>query len=260
MLSTPSVNVLIANHNYGRYIKDAIDSVIKQTYPCSMTIVDDCSTDNSWDIIQSALGNGIVVDVQEQDNVQFFTVDINGVNAPISCLVMRLPKSVGPSAARNLGIINTVQHTDYYQILDADDYMYPNKVERLLNKATSDDRIGVVYGDYDIFNVETGITIREFKEPFSVERLSAECIVHSGSLISKKALMSVRDQFGIYDEQMRTAEDYDLWIRIAQKFLICHVPEALTFVRNHRANSTYTVDKEVWNRNWQRIQQKNRMR
>lgn len=257
MLLKPKVNVLICNHNYGRYIKDAIDSVINQTYPCSMTIVDDGSTDNSWDMIRFTLSNGTKIDAGEQNGIKFYNINISGKSGPINCLIINLPKPLGPSAARNIGILNTVQNTDYYQILDADDYMYSNKVEELVNKAVTDQRIGVVYADYDILNVETGNLIREYKEPFSLDRLMRECIVHSGSLINKQALISVRDQFGIYDENMRTAEDYDLWIRIAKRWLICHVPKSLTCVRVHKNNSTNSVSKETWNKNWQRIQMKN---
>lgn len=53
----PLISVLIANFNNGRYIEEAIKSVVKQTYSnWEIIIVDDASTDNSWDIIQS-LGN-----------------------------------------------------------------------------------------------------------------------------------------------------------------------------------------------------------
>lgn len=248
-----NVTVIICNHNYGRFIKDAFNSVVNQTYPCNMVIVDDGSTDDSWEVINECVTNGIVTRTQKHDNIEFFDIDFRTG----SCLVIKLPKSLGPSAARNIAIVNSIQYTDYYQILDADDYMYPTKVEELLKKAKTDPRIGVVYGDYNILNVETGNIISEYKEPFSVDRLMSECIVHSGSLISKQALLSVRDQYGIYDEQMRTAEDFDLWIRIAKRWLICHVPKILTLVRVHKNNSTYTVDKEIWQRNWQRIQMKN---
>ena len=48
--------------------------------------------------------------------------------------------------------------------------------------------IGVVYGDYDTFHVNSNRTIREFKEPYSRTKLVKECIVHSGALILKEAL------------------------------------------------------------------------
>lgn len=248
MSSESNVCVVIANYNYGRFIKDAIDSVFNQTHKCGMVVINAGSTDNSWDIIKEYF-------IGCEENIQ------NGItfmlkNEGTPQLAINIPDQVGPSAARNIGIFNMKDYAHYFQILDADDYMYPTKVEKLLKKAKSDSRIGVVYADYDILNVETGNTITEYKEPFSASRLLNECIVHSGSLINTKALLSVQDQFGLYDEEMRTAEDYDLWMRIAKKWLICHVPEPLTLVRVHRDNSTFTVNNEVWNRNWLRIRQK----
>ena len=66
-------------------------------------------------------------------------------------------------------------------------------------------------------STSTGKIIREFKEPFSRKRLVRECIVHSGSLVSAKALEDVLEETGYYDEEMRTCEDYDLWMRISEK-------------------------------------------
>ena len=96
----------------------------------------------------------------------------------------------------------------------------------------------------------------EYKSIFSKELLHNECIVHSGSTIRSSVLEIVADENGYYDNNMRTCEDYDLWIRISNKYMIYHIPEVLTFVRNHKNNSTYTVDKKIWESNWLRIRQK----
>jgi hypothetical protein len=121
-------------------------------------------------------------------------------------------------------------------------------------------QIGVVYADTDILNTETEIKTREFREPFDRNRLLQECIVHSGSLISREALEGVKDENGYYDRNMRTCEDYDLWMRISEKFIVFHIAEPLTLVRIQPQNSSITVDKSVWENNWQRVMAKTRMR
>jgi hypothetical protein len=147
----------------------------------------------------------------------------------------------------------TIDKYDCFAILDADDMMYNNKLERCVQDLFSSPNIGSVYADYDIFNVETKTLIREYKEPFDRLRLGQECIVHSGSVIKKEALLATRNNNGFYNRTMRTCEDYELWVRISKIFMISHIPESLTFVRNHSNNSTNTVSKEIWENNWRKV-------
>ena len=147
----------------------------------------------------------------------------------------------------------TIDKYDCFAILDADDIMYPHKLEKCVDELFSDDNIGVVYADYDILNVDTGTLIREYKEPFDRIRLGQECIVHSGAVIKKEPLLMTRNNNGFYNRTMRTCEDYELWIRISKFFMISHIPESLTLVRNHQNNSTNTVSKEIWENNWRKV-------
>ena len=255
-MNMPVVTIIIANHNYEKYICDAIDSAINQIYPKNrlrIVVIDDCSTDNSWQIVYKKY-------------FQSHTHESNGIGIPTKTVVLpngvtliatKMDKSVGPSEARNIAITMTRQSTDIYAILDADDVYYPNKVLKCVQKVMeAPDVIGVVYGDYDIYNVETGNTVREYKEPFDKIRLFDECIVHSGAIITKVALEHVFEPTGFYDKNLRCAEDYDLWLRISDKFMIVHIPESLSMVRVHNNNSTNSVQKEIWQQCWTRVREK----
>jgi len=55
---------------------------------------------------------------------------------------------------------------------------------------------------------------------------------------------------------MRTCEDYDLWMRISEKYVIAHVPESLTRVRITGDNSSFIVNKGVWEQNWAKVRDK----
>jgi hypothetical protein len=172
-----------------------------------------------------------------------------------------LPQCGGPSLARNIGIDITKSFTTYYQILDSDDFMFDRKLEILSDKMESDPAIGVVYADYNILNVETGIVLREWKKPYQQRlMMSGECIVHSGSMIRTEKLLSVMESTGYYDRNLRCAEDLDLWLRLSERSVISHVPTALTLVRVHKKNSTFSVDKQVWERCWARVSQKSQER
>lgn len=243
------IAVVIANYNYGHYLLDAIASCLGQTRkPDLVIIVDDNSIDDSKKKILTFLDNPTHT---KENNIDIYSKTIDGV----SFIFIPLRKTSGPSFARNVAIDLTKGQIDLYQILDADDIMRKDKLEKLEQKMMESPEIGVVYADYDILNIETGNLIREFKEPFSRRKLMQECIVHSGSMIKKDALLFAADQFGYYNVNMRTCEDYMLWIKISRRYVISHIPSSLTLVRVHNNNATATVKNEIWQQNWARVRQ-----
>ena len=252
-MSLPRVTILIANYNDQKYIDGAIESAANQDYPGPLTIciVDDGSEDESWNIIRSYFDDEDGDVITKKNCGRFGHTDFIAIKI----------KNSGPSEARNVGIKQTLEDTDIYAILDSDDEMYENKLSSCVSVfERGEGMIGVVYGDYDTFHVNSDRTIREFKEPYSRKRLVQECIVHSGSLVLKEALQSVLEETGFYDKTMRTCEDYDLWMRISEKYIIAHVPESLTKVRVTGDNSSFVVNQEVWRKNWLRVMEKMQLR
>ncbi|AJC80613.1 glycosyltransferase family 2 protein [Rhizobium etli bv. phaseoli str. IE4803] len=101
------VSVIIAAYNCALFVDRAINSALSQEGVClEVIVVDDCSTDNSAEVIQK---------MAEQDTrIRFVQLEKNG----------------GPSAARNAGII--ASHGAWISVLDADDAFLPNRLSRLL--------------------------------------------------------------------------------------------------------------------------------
>ena len=258
-MSLASVTILIANYNDEEYIDRCIESAVNQNYPGPLTvcIVDDGSEDGSWEIITSYLKNATETKVEDDLILESKNVGRFGNTKVIAIQTT----NGGPSYARNIGIKYTLEETDIYAILDSDDEMYEDKISACISLfEMGNGMIGVVYGDYDTVNVETGKIIREFKEPYSRKKLVRECIVHSGALILKEALQDVLEDTGYYDETMRTCEDYDLWMRISEKYIKAHVPKSLTKVRVTGDNSSFIVNQEVWQKNWIRVMEKMQQR
>ncbi|MEO1180761.1 MAG: glycosyltransferase, partial [Cyanobacteria bacterium J06636_28] len=97
------VSVIISNYNYGRFITEAIESVLNQTYSnVELIVVDDGSTDNSRDIIQSYSHR----------------------------LISVFQENSGQGAAFNVGL--TQASGDIICFLDADDYYRPDKLEKVV--------------------------------------------------------------------------------------------------------------------------------
>lgn len=225
MSGLPKVAVIIANHNYGKWVGSAIVSAVHQKYAGELKVfvVDDASTDFSVYAIKRMIDKLTSVE-HPKDRIDF----------------IGLAKNSGPSAARNAAIELAIKHfnPDVFMILDADDFYHPDKVDKSVKLWMTDpESIGVVYADY-IINGNDDYLKYEHKPAFSYSRLLKENIVHSNSLVSRKALEAV----GLYDEKLRTCEDYDLWIRIGQKFVIKHIPEALMMVRAMGHNVSHITD------------------
>lgn len=242
-----NITVLIANHNYGKWLEKAVESVENQDYPeKAICVIDDGSTDNSRSILEKLCPLG--------GNIPNGFEGLTKNNTYIHCLFITGPK--GPSYARNLGIKHTWVDTDIWAVLDADDEMYPTKLSKF-NKKFDDPNIGIVYGDYDTYG-DDGVLIRNYKEPYSKLRLHQECIIHSGSAFSKEAVTRIGIKHGdpVFDESMRTAEDWDLWLRLSKSSMAYHIPESLTKVRIHNNNATNSVQQAVWQENWNKIRER----
>jgi hypothetical protein len=131
----------------------------------------------------------------------------------------------------------------------------PSKIDLSLPKFDNP-AVGAVYSDYRTFNPVTNLSINCYKEPFSMSRLSVECIVNCDSLVRKE----VFNQVGPFDINLRTVEDYDLWQRASEKFLLVHIPQILVSIRVGEHSSTNIVKKEEWQKNYTYMVQKTKER
>jgi glycosyltransferase involved in cell wall biosynthesis len=220
---TPLISVIICNHNYDEYVGAAINSALNQTYEnIQVVIVDDGSSDNSVEVINRA--------IEGHDNTIF---------------IQQVP-CVGASEARNIAINTVWDESAYFMILDSDDTALPEKAQIFYDTMVKYPSVGAVYGDYIIDDQINGLLHHEFKEPYDRNVLSQRCIVHSGSLLSKKALTSILEDGRVYDpnlhkpadsgEASSVSEDYDLWLRLSRNWMLLHVPQLLSVVRVHGDN------------------------
>ena len=261
----PVITIVIANYNYGNHVETAINSAVNQNYPgkLQICIVNDGSTDDSWSIIKKRIGG------EEKPVDDMLVIESEG-DHPNQKFIAIHQENKGASSARNTGIQYAWEETHAFAILDADDEYYPNKVSRMVQKFLEDpEKTGVVYADYDIHDLNTGKIVREYKQPYNKDVLMSECIVHSNALINKLALAATNEETGFYDvnlhgpaggEFIGCSEDYDLWIRISEQFMIVHIPESLAKANITGHNQTTNVTPEVFYNNFEYMMSKMRKR
>lgn len=188
------VSVVIPTHNRVDLLPRAIESVLNQTYKdIEIIVVSDGSTD----------GTDELMDKYKSDS------RINYISY--------YPEK-GGNYARNTGVKEA--KGEYVAFLDDDDQWLPNKIEKQLEVMKSDEKIGLVYTGLNVIYADDDITYQSI--PSEQGDLSKSILMKSsiGStstiLVKKDIIVSV----GLFDEELPAVQDYDLFIRIAQK---CHV-------------------------------------
>lgn len=203
--STPAVSVVIPCHDYGRYLPQALGSVLAQTFrDWELVIVDDGSTDDSADVARSLIAQH-----------------------PERRIRLLQQANAGVSAARNTGIAASTGR--YILPLDADDVIAPTMLEKTTAVLDSDPAIAIASTDIFAFT-DDDLPAQVLPMPaYSRALLLQRLIMFYCSLFRREAWEAV----GGYNEDMRAGEDWDFWIGCAEKgFDAHHIHEPLFGARN----------------------------
>lgn len=208
----PKVSIILPVYNGARYVRESIDSCLGQTFTdFELIIVDDCSTDETPEIIRS----------YQDQRIKYVRNEAN----------QRLPKSL------NIGFALT---TGEYLTWTSDDNSYlPEAIEKLLTvlKSTQAD---FVYADYFAFHNGDISTSEQINLPEPDELIRLNCVMGC-FLYSRK----VYEVVGSYNEDMELVEDYDYWIRVSKKFQLHHLREPLYYYQYHEKSLTGQRQQEV---------------
>lgn len=211
-----TVSVVIPVYNQAKFIAEAIESVIQQTFPRSeieIIVVNDGSTDRTSEVLKGYT-----------DHVHVIT-----------------QANAGVAAARNAGIRQATGK--YLCCLDADDLFLPEKIEKQLVVFQKDADIGMVHTGVSVVRPgETGWEVwYDYIPPIykkretQIEELLKWNYMVNSSVMVKRELFS---QVGLYNESLRYAEDYDMWLRLLTCCRIGEVSEILVHYRWHGSNSS----------------------
>lgn len=221
------VSVVMPAYNVEKYIAEAIESILNQTFTnLKLIIVDDNSTDKTFDIIcQYAQKDKRIVYSQNQSNK-------------------------GIAVTRNV-LLELATNTKYIALLDSDDIALPNRIEKQVNFMNANEHVGVCGTWFELFddseNTTTLLSPPCDDKDIKIKMLADSAIGNSTAMIRK----SVLDTNNIkYNEEFRVAQDYELWSRLIPLTNFYNLPEKLVLYRWYSQNvSSKRKNEQIENAN-----------
>lgn len=226
--TTIKSTIIISNYNYGRYVAAAVDSCLDQTVPCKVIVVDDASTDDSWEILQG---------YQSDPNVT----------------LVRLKQCSGANArGKNVGIALT--KTKYVTCLDSDDMLLPDSIEKRLDF----DGVDFVHGWTHHVRSHAGYKgvlqnealKKKFTRTTKYLKLARESksdptrwawAIQGNTVLAK---MELYEKFGLYDEEMGWKVAREMWYRwLSHGVKGRTVDQFVAIYRKHGLNTTILASK-----------------
>ena len=217
-MGQPQVSVVIPVWNGERYLKQAIESILAQDFvDFELIVIDDGSTDRSAEIV-SAFAHDPRVALHKQANA-------------------------GVVAARNAGL--RLAQAEFVAFLDADDIALPGRLVKQVAYLRAHPETAVIGSNISYFSDDDGV-IRTQKFPFGTARVAIA--LETGNPLAQPSVMlrkALAIDAGGYREAFRFgAEDYDLWLRLAEKHPLDNLPEVLTLYRIHAGSLTHRLRHE----------------
>ncbi|HEY4655221.1 MAG TPA: glycosyltransferase [Cyclobacteriaceae bacterium] len=209
------VSVVCLCYNQHRWVEEAVESVLGQTYPnIEIVLADDASTDGSQAVIARIK--------QKNPRIRVLLSDRNRGNC----------KSFNSAFRETQG--------EFIVDFAADDIMKPDRIEKQLRRfGALDDSYGVVFTDADYMDADGKFIRRHYThlrskgllkkvpEGFVYRDVLSRYFIAAPTMLVRR---SVLDQLGGYDESL-SYEDFDFWVRSSRDFKYAFVNEPLTLIR-----------------------------
>ena len=218
--STPLLSVTVLNYNYAQYLPVCLDSILGQTFSdFELIIVNDCSKDNSLEVLQPYLADPRVRLVDHQVNKGFVASLIEGTD---------------------------LSRGKYVTVISADDYcISPLAFARLIEMMESEDAPTFAYSAYGQYGddgvcryvrrTHSASYIRSGLDEFR-ELVLDPYILHSGAIIRRSAYQAV----GGYDPKARYAIDVKMWLLLCSQGPVAYCAEELYAYRMHENNMSHS--------------------
>lgn len=206
----PKISVIMPAYNAEKYIAEAIDSILGQTYgDFEFIILNDCSKDRTEEIILPYTDPRIVY--------------------------LKNEKNMGVAATLNRGL--SAAKGEYIARMDADDISLPERFAKQVAYLDSNPAVAVLGANVESFNekgtISTGWSATD-PEQMKTDLFFACGLAHPG-VMTRRAVIG---ELGGYDPEFEGLEDYELWCRVQENWQVVSLPEVLLRYRIHGGQVT----------------------
>lgn len=213
----PQVSILMPVYNTAPYLREAMDSIMSQTFAdFELIVLNDCSPDNAEEILDTYNDTRIVR--------------------------YRGEKNVGLANVLNVGI--GMARGKYIARMDSDDISLPNRLQVQVDYLEAHPEIDLVSVGMQLFGAKEEVWVRERNpEKVKIEALFHSPVLHASSVWRKDSF----EKRGLrFVQEMVPAEDFDLWVRALLKGLkLVNLPDVLYEYRIHDAQATLQTEKSA---------------
>ena len=214
MIEKPLVSVLMPNYNCEKYVKLAIESILKQTYEnFELLILDDCSSDNSWEVILEY--------TKKDKRIKSF----------------RNEKNLGIVRTRNKLFDFIDKKSKYFALMDSDDISHGRRLEAQVEFLEENGEFVGCGSFLEYFWDGKDRRLKRYYET-DFEKLKQVSLIKSPfpqptMMINIEVLKNV----GKYNEKYEVCEDWDFWMRILQKYKMTNIEKVLYYYRQSESQS-----------------------
>lgn len=216
------VSVIIPVYNGEKYIAEALDSALNQTFTdYEVIVVNDGSVDSTEDIVANY--------VQKHPEKIFYFYQ----------------KNRGLAAARNAAI--HYSKGKYLALLDADDRWLPERLEETVKVMENDSTVGLVHSNIIRFSDNGVLDIPKRKTKYLNGMIFNHIFLRDAHIACPTVLIrrSSLDELGMFDENLSYlgCEDRDLWLRIARHSKVSYIDKVLAYYRINANSMSHNQDK-----------------
>lgn len=221
MRNPPLVSVVMPSLNQGRFLRDAIHSVLHQSFPSvELVVADGGSTDGTLQILKD------------------FEVEAG------SRLAWTSGPDAGPASAVNKALKRA--RGEIIGWLNSDDIYAPGAIAAAVDRLTRDSGLVMTYGEGEHID-EAGRPLGRYptlKPPASIESFQNGCFICQPTVFMRRAAV---DAVGFLDEELKTAFDFEYWLRIFRRFpgRIGHIDRLQAYSRLHGGGITRRMRRQV---------------
>ncbi len=227
MAMTPKVSICMPNYNFAQYLPEAIESVLKQSYAnFEFIIIDNCSTDNSADIIKRY--------AESDGRIQF---SVNNSNIGL---------------VNNLNLCLNKAQGEYIKFLFSDDMLASDKaVERMVSVLDSDHEIALVATSRYMIDEHSTIkkVLSEYQEKTAYvgTEIIQDCLIEQKNKIGEPSVVMFKKKHAArgFDGRYRQAVDLEMWFHILEQGKFFYLNEPLCSFREHPRQQTHVNISDV---------------